>query len=347
MSGWVLAQIILNIAFIAAALVCWARLNRPQKDDPRLSRGLQLLQSKIAILEDLSDRTDMQVKQLTHLLEQKGREVQECIAQAQSQIHKVESAIQKSLDVSEIIQEKIPHKEIVERQNTVKYVQAAKLAHQGLTADEIAEKIDIPKSELEFIVKVNRNKLMFSEQHLPTWAKEKTAGLEIFESEPINEEVKEESSVRPRDYSAVFETPKVSEAAQEDDKRIQEEFKKAIEDAKAKEIEKENSLTNTVANAVAETSTELMTEGLEVAKKKIAGLADKILSPYFLDKVEDHKEEAIVREEEEKERIELEQAAKEREEKIEKFISQKIIKSEAEEARAIKPFVFKNLNKEL
>src|SRR5690606_11308368 len=120
MSGWILAQITLNIAFIAAALVCWARLNRPQKDDPRLSRGLQLLQSKIAILEDLSDRTDMQVKQLTHLLEQKGKEVQEYVASAQNQISKVEASIQKSLDVSQIIQDKIPHKEIIERQNTVK-----------------------------------------------------------------------------------------------------------------------------------------------------------------------------------------------------------------------------------
>lgn len=346
MSGWVLAQIILNIGFIAAALVCWARLNRPQKDDPRLSRGLQLLQSKIAILEDLSDRTDMQVKQLTHLIDQKGREVQEYVAQAQAQISKVETSIQKSIDVSQIIQDKIPHKEIVERQNTIKYVQAARLAHQGLSVDEIAAKIDIPRSELEFIVKVNKNKLMFSEKHLPDWAQEATSSLDIFESTQ-EEASAQEMQVRPRDYSNVFEAPTVSTVAQEDDKRIQEEFKKAIEEVKAKDIAIENSMTNTVANAVAETVSESVSEGIETAKKKIAGLAEKILNPYFLDKVEDHIDEEQVRAEEEKERVEAELAAKKREEKIEKFMSQNIIRTESEEARAIKPFVFKNLNKDL
>ena len=344
MSGWILVQIILNIGFIAAALVCWARLNRPQKDDPRLSRGLQLLQSKIAILEDLSDRTDMQVKQLTHLLEQKGREVQEYISSAQNQINKVEVSIQKSMDVSKIIQDKIPHKEIVERQNTIKYVQAARLAHQGLTVDEIAAKIDIPRSELEFIVKVNKNKLMFSEQHLPDWAQETTANLDIFESESAEPQ---ESQIRPRDFSNVFEAPAVSAATQEDDKRIQEEFKKAIEEVKAKDIEKENSMTNTVANAVAETVSESVSEGIETAKKKIAGLAEKILNPYFLDKVADHAEEAKIRDEEEQERLAAEQEAKEREAKIEKFMSQKVISQESEQARAIKPFVFRNLGKDL
>ncbi|MES2767670.1 MAG: DUF2802 domain-containing protein [Bdellovibrionota bacterium] len=311
MSGWIVVQIILNIGFVAAALVCWARLNRPQKDDPRLSRGLQLLQSKIAILEDLSDRTDMQVKQLSTLLDQKGREVQEYVANAQNQIHKVEDSIQKSMDVSKIFQDKIPHKEIIERQNTIKYVQAARLANQGMSVDEIAEKVDIPRSELEFIVKVNKNKLMFSEEHLPEWVQEPQAEVQ--------------PSIRPRDFSSVFESSAVNAAAQEDDKKIQEEFKKAIEEVKAKDLARENSMANVVAGNVSES----VTEGLQTAKSKISDFAERILNPYFLDKSTDGVVPAVTNQ------------------ISEQITAKKIIKSEDEDARAVKSFVFKNLDKDL
>lgn len=343
MSGWIIVQIILNITFVAAALVCWARLNRPQKDDPRLSRGLQLLQSKIAILEDLSDRTDLQVKQLATLLEQKGKEVQECIMDAQAEMQKVEKSVQRNLEVSKIFQEKIPHKEIVERQNTRKYVQAARLAHQGMGIDEIAEKIDIPRSELDFIVKVNREKLMFSEDHLPEWASEDEA------IEQTN------SAIRPRDFSGVFEAPKVSIEAQEDDRKIQEEFRKAIEEAKAKDAARENSMTN----AVADTMTETVSEGLQSAKNKLSGLADKYLKPHFIEgtegsvdlepldfalgNLEDKIEVPVQKEITEstdaiKEAAALAVSAKKK---------RTIIKStEEESARALKPFVFKNLKEE-
>jgi len=320
MSAWIVVQVILNIGFVAAALVCWARLNRPQKDDPRLSRGLQLLQSKIAILEDLSDRTDMQVKQLTNLLDQKGREVQEYVTSAQNQITKVEDSIQKSMDVSKIFQDKIPHKEIIERQNTAKYVQAARLANQGMTVDELAERIDIPRSELEFIAKVNKNKLMFSEDHLPDW---------------IQEQEVEQPAVRPRDFSAVFETPTVNAVAQEDDKKIQEEFKKAIEEVKAKDLARENSITNVMAENVSES----VTEGLQTAKNKISELAEKILNPYFLENSDGNGvvpgPSAADFTSEVKETISEEITAK------------KIIKKEEKSARAIKSFVFKNLDKEI
>lgn len=319
MSAWIVVQIILNIGFVAAALVCWARLNRPQKDDPRLSRGLQLLQSKIAILEDLSDRTDMQVKQLTHLLDQKGKEVQEYVSSAQNQIAKVEDSIQKSMDVSKIFQDKIPHKEIIERQNTAKYVQAARLANQGMSVDELAERIDIPRSELEFIAKVNKNKLMFSEDHLPEW---------------IQEQEVEQPAIRPRDFSAVFETPTVNPVAQEDDKKIQEEFKKAIEEVKAKDLARENSITNVMAENVSES----VTEGLQTAKNKISEFAEKILNPYFLE----NSEEGVV-----PGPTASDFSTKVMETASEEITSKKIIKNEDKSARAIKSFVFKNLDKDI
>ena len=69
MNAWILFQILVNLILTAGLVTLWIRLGRPAKDDPRMSKGLQLLQSKISILEDLSDRTDTQVQQLTALLD--------------------------------------------------------------------------------------------------------------------------------------------------------------------------------------------------------------------------------------------------------------------------------------
>lgn len=74
MTFWGLVQIFVDLVLLASAGFMWVKLHRPAKDDPRLSRGLQLLQSKISVLEDLSDRTETQVTQLTKLMEQKCRE---------------------------------------------------------------------------------------------------------------------------------------------------------------------------------------------------------------------------------------------------------------------------------
>lgn len=192
MSFWILLQVILNIFFLAGVAAIWFRLHRPGKDDPRLSRGLQLLQSKISVLEDLSDRTETQVKQLTALMEAKVKEIQQQILISDRQIQKIESSRDKSLEVAKIFQDRIPHQEIIERQNTIKYVKAARLAHQGLTADEIAKQVDLSQGELEFITKVNRNNLQFSEEALPEWAKEEpTANIapeSIVEATAVSQE---------------------------------------------------------------------------------------------------------------------------------------------------------------
>lgn len=171
MSFWVLAQILLNLLLFAGLAVVWVRLSRPAKDDPRLSKGLQLLQSKISVLEDLSDRTETQVSQLTALLETKCRELQESIAGADRQIARIEQSSQKSLEVAKIFQDRIPHDEIIERQKTIKYVKAARLAHQGLSVAEISAQVDLTTAEIEMIAKVNRDQLQFSEADLPEWAR--------------------------------------------------------------------------------------------------------------------------------------------------------------------------------
>ncbi|HEX7675390.1 MAG TPA: DUF2802 domain-containing protein [Bdellovibrio sp.] len=238
MSFWFLLQLLVNIILLAGIVGLWVRLNRPPKDDPRLSKGLQLLQSKIAVLEDLSDRTETQVNQLTALLEQKVKDIQAKIQTSEKQIAKIDQSMQKSLEVAKIFQDRIPHTEIVERQNTIKYVKAARLAHQGLSVDEIAQQVnDLSRGEIEFIAKVNRDQLMFCEESLPEWANsaEQTEALE--EASDLSD-VDNISFMTPlqrdkqQDISAVFEVPKANNDAM---KKLGEAFKAACLEAEEQE----------------------------------------------------------------------------------------------------------------
>jgi hypothetical protein len=187
LSAWTLIQIVFDIFFCASIFIIIMRMNRAPKDDPRLSRGLQLLQSKIAVLEDLSDRTETQVGQLTAILEQKSREVQAKVQLAEQHVAEIRHSMDRSLEVAKIFQDKIPHKEIIERQNTIKYVQAARLAHAGKSVEEILTAVDLPRGEIEFIASVNRDRLMFAEDQLPEWAKDSgIPGLPETQSEGSN-----------------------------------------------------------------------------------------------------------------------------------------------------------------
>ncbi|MFK8138270.1 MAG: hypothetical protein AB8E15_07925 [Bdellovibrionales bacterium] len=173
-----LVQITVNVFMFVGLLTLWMRLRRPAKEDPRFSKGLQLLQAKIAILEDLSDKTDDQVKQICKLMDRKKKEIQETILTAQDHVNKVENSMEKSLEVASIFEDKIPHEEIMERQNSKKYIDAARLANNGLSSSEIAKKIDLDPAELDFIVKMNKDNLMFAEDQLPKWASSNRAETE-------------------------------------------------------------------------------------------------------------------------------------------------------------------------
>jgi hypothetical protein len=175
-------QVFFNIAILTAVFVIFARLRRPAKDDPRMSKGLQLLSSKIAVLEDLNDRTETQVQQMLTLLDQKSRELQAKIALAEQQVQAVRQSMDQSLEVAQIFQDKIPHNEIIERQNSMKYIKAARLAHAGYSVDQIAAQVDLPSGEIEFIAKVNRDSLSFREEELPAWAREPNSDFAPAES---------------------------------------------------------------------------------------------------------------------------------------------------------------------
>lgn len=199
-----LIQVAIDIFLGVGLFLCAMRLARAPKDDPRLSRGLQLLQSKIAVLEDLSDKSETLVHQLTSLLDQKSRDVQARIEEAERHVHAVQTSIQRSLEVARIFEDKIPHQEIIERRTTTKYVQAARLAHQGLSPAEIAKRVDLSAGEIEFIAKVNKDRLMFSEDRLPAWADEQPheqaeqQPAESTESEPSFLSSPTASSIPPR-----------------------------------------------------------------------------------------------------------------------------------------------------
>lgn len=229
MSFWAISQIIVDIIFVAAIFVLFYRMFRPPKDDPRLSKGLQLLQSKIAVLEDLSDRTEVQVKQLTALMEKKIVDIQAKIEHADQMISQISGSMQKSMEVAKIFQDKIPHEEIIERQNTIKFVKAAKLANQGRSVDEIASQVDIPRGELEFIVKVNRENLSFDENKLPEWIKVEVGGDLFANSLELDfAEFKGPIPVGSRSEQ-IFEVPRADQTSLA---KLGEQFRAAIEQSR-------------------------------------------------------------------------------------------------------------------
>lgn len=178
MSYWTLIQVIFDLFVFAALVATWWRLRRPPQDDPRLSRGLQLLQTKITVLEDLSDRTDAQVKQLTTLIDQKTRLLQNKVIEAEQQIIKIEhTATQTQANASPVItsESEVPTYEMLERQRTVAYVKAAKMANAGSSVEQIAGEVNLPREQIELIAKFNREQLMFDETQLPEWAQKDAA----------------------------------------------------------------------------------------------------------------------------------------------------------------------------
>ncbi len=252
---YILLFAFVNMVLGLCVAILWIRSIRPAKDDPRLTRGLQLLQSKIAVLEDLSDRTDKQVQQLVHILEERTRILQGKLLQAEETVRRIDQSITKSLDVAEIFQDKIPHEEIIERKNTSKYVQAAKLAHEGLSVDEIARRTNIPRSEVEFIAKVNRDQLMFEPENLPAWVKTDEAELDF-----------EETRLEAQTFEKAF-TPQVPDLSSL--QKIQGEFKAAVD-----ERARDEQLATERAQALEEKQKQL----IESARQMTTNMSNKMSS---------------------------------------------------------------------
>jgi len=160
---------IFNIILLAGLSFSLYLKVKEKKEDQRITKGLQLLQSKISILEDLSDKTDEQVRKLIHTLDQKAVEVRQTLMNTEEQVQRIDDMIQKGIQFSQELKEHTPHDELHGRQKTALYVKAAKLAHQGSSLDEILNEVDLTPAEIQMIIKVNKENLQFSEHHLPNW----------------------------------------------------------------------------------------------------------------------------------------------------------------------------------
>ncbi len=161
MSIWILLQVLFNVFVVAGLAVCLIKSFKNKEDDPRLTQGLRLLQSKISILEDLSDHTENQVKQLMTLLDRKLHEVRGAMGQINQHIGEVDRSIKKSKMVAQQIQKEIAPDQILEKKIENKYIKAAQMAHNGHTVGEIVQTLNLPKAEVELIAKVNQKKCVY------------------------------------------------------------------------------------------------------------------------------------------------------------------------------------------
>jgi hypothetical protein len=148
---------------------------KEKKEDLRLAKGLQLLQNKISILQDLSDKTDHQVQKIVHVIDRKSADLQTNLALIDSKTAHVEAALIKATDISKMMtQQNQQGSNLVDIQKTNLHVQAAKLANKGFTKEQIMGKVDLHPAEIDFILKVNRDQLQFAEDQLPGWVESET-----------------------------------------------------------------------------------------------------------------------------------------------------------------------------
>jgi hypothetical protein len=67
---------------------------KEKKEDQRITKGLQLLQHKIAILQDLSDKADEQVQRLVHMLDTKSNDLRRTTNEATVAMTKMQNQVQ-------------------------------------------------------------------------------------------------------------------------------------------------------------------------------------------------------------------------------------------------------------
>jgi hypothetical protein len=66
---------------------------KEKKEDQRITKGLQLLQHKIAILQDLSDKADEQAQRLVHMLDTKSNELRRATNEATVTITNIQNQV--------------------------------------------------------------------------------------------------------------------------------------------------------------------------------------------------------------------------------------------------------------
>ncbi len=151
--AWAL-QWLVNLVLAMACFIAWMRLRKREQDDPKLARSFQLVQSKIAVLEDFSDSLEKQMRFHQGVLDQKIKDISEKIEEADKKISEIGVSIQKSVEVANLFEDRIPHEDVIERKRTEQYMRAAELAAQSKSVQDIAKEVDLTIPEIEFIAKV-------------------------------------------------------------------------------------------------------------------------------------------------------------------------------------------------
>ena len=240
MNIWLLLLTLLNVILLAGLSFSLFLRIKEKKEDQRLTRGLQLLQNKISILEDLSDRTDEQVHKLVHVIDQKANEVRTHLTMADQKIEQIDVALTKALDISKAFNDKtpqqVPQHEILNRQKTNAYVQAAKMAHQGFSTEQISTKVDLSPAEIEMITKVNKDNLQFCEENLPSWINDQPTAvhsnqdtdLAMFTQALSQQNQKNQQSIGQSVSASAFDSVAQDLAAQNN---LRNEFNKSVKPA--------------------------------------------------------------------------------------------------------------------
>lgn len=168
-STWLLVLTVFNLVVLSVLTIQVFLKLKEKKEDLRLAKGLQLLQNKISILQDLSDKTDHQVHKIVQVIDKKSSDIQTNIALIDAKIANVEGLIIRATEISKAAAQQMPPQNISDMQKTSLHVQAAKLANQGFSKEQIGDKVDLNPAEIDLIFKVNKDQLQFAEDQLPGW----------------------------------------------------------------------------------------------------------------------------------------------------------------------------------
>ena len=209
MSIWIVVQLMVNLVFLAGILFLLISRKQNQKEDQKFSKGLQILQNKISVLEDLSDQTDEQVRSLTQLLEAKYREIQGLLVESDQQIQKMEEIAKNIWAQVESASAMGVSQTSAETQSMNKYVKAAQLANSGKKIEEIIREIDITRGEAELIVAMNKDQLTFNQNTLPLWV------------QPDKAAAPQATSVGAEFLKALKQTPPIDSATAKNSTQVQ------------------------------------------------------------------------------------------------------------------------------
>lgn len=108
MSTFLVVLVCANIVLLLSLSLLLFLKIKEKKEDNRITKGLQLLQHKIAILQDLSDKSDDQVQRLVSILDQKSNEIKKVLKDTNQALQEAHLINDNLNDSSHLIKENHP-----------------------------------------------------------------------------------------------------------------------------------------------------------------------------------------------------------------------------------------------